>query len=128
MADTSTTTHRREVLIGGGASLAGVGLAALAPAVGLDPAVAAYHRLLAALTAYEGYDGDFGAAAYHAMRDEAHAAEWALIDVPATSPAGVACKLRELAAHQGWFAQPEHYETRLIHSALADLARMEGRA
>ena len=128
MADHTTTTHRREVLIGGGAALAGLGLSALPPAVGLDPAVAAYHRLVAALTAYEGYDGDFKSAVYQALKDEAHAAEWALIDVPATSPAGVACKLRELAHQHGWADYPDMYEARLCQSAIADLKGLEGRS
>ena len=128
MADRTTSTHRREVLITGGAVLAGLGLAALPAAVGLDPAVAAYHRLVAALTVYEGYDGDFKSAVYQAMKDEAHAAEWALIDVPATSPAGVACKLRELADQHGWADFPDMYEARLCQSALADLKGLEERS
>ena len=127
MADHTTTTHRREVLIGGGATLAGLGMAALAR-VATDPAVAAYERLVAALTAYEGYEGDFKSAVYQALKDEAHAAEWALIDVPATSPAGVACKLRELADQHGWADFPDMYETCLYQSALADLGRMGGTA
>ena len=124
MADHTVTTHRRDLLIAGGGLLAGLGLAALAPAG--DPAVAAYRRLCAALAAYEGYDGDFGSAAYRAMKDEAHAAEWALIDAPATSPAGVACKLRELADQHGWDDYPDMYEARLCQSALADLERLAG--
>ena len=126
MADRTTTTHRREVLITGGAALAGLGMAALAR-VATDPAVAAYERLVAALTAYEGYEGDFSSAVYCALKDEAHAAEWALIDVPATSPAGVACKLRELAHQHGWADYPDMYEARLCQSALADLKGLEGR-
>ena len=124
MADTSTTTHRREVLIGGGAALAGLGMASLAR-VASDPAVAAYERLLAALAAYEGYEGDFKSAVYQALKDEAHTAEWALIDAPATSPAGVACKLRELADQHGWADYPDMYEARLCHSALTDLKGLE---
>ena len=45
----------------------------------------------------------------------------------ASSHAGVGAKLVELAAHQGWFATPDYYQTRLIHSALADLRGLEGR-
>ena len=127
MADTSTTTHRRDLLIGGGAALAGLGMASLAR-VAIDPAVAAYERLVAALTAYEGYEGDFSSAVYQALKDEAHAAEWALIDAPATSPAGVACKLRELAHQHGWVDYPDMYETCLYQSALADLKGLEGRS
>ena len=33
-----------------------------------------------------------------------------------------------VAAHQGWFAKPDHYQTRIIHSALTDLKGLEGRA
>ena len=76
MADHTVTTHRRALLIAGGGMLAGLGLAALAPvALAPDPAVAAYRRLRTALAAYEDYDGDFGAAVYHDLQDEAHAAE-----------------------------------------------------
>ena len=129
MADHTVTTHRRELLITGGGMLAGLGLAALAPAaLASDPAVAAYQRLRTALAAYEGYNGDFGAAVYRAMRDEADAAEWALLDAPATSPAGVACKLHELADQHGWDDYPDMYEARLCQSALADLERLAGAA
>ena len=127
MADRTTTTHRREVLIGGGAALAGLGMASLAR-VAIDPAVAAYERLVAALTAYEGYEGDFKSAVYQALKDEAHVAEWALIDAPATSPAGVACKLRELADQHGWVDYPDMYETCLYQSALTDLKGLEERS
>ena len=81
-----------------------------------DPAVAAYHRLRAAATAQPYDPGDVAAA------------EDALIATRASSPAGIGAKLVELAAHQGWFAQPEHYETRLIHSALTDLKDLEARS
>ena len=125
MADHTVTTHRRDLLIAGGGLLAGLGLAALAP-VAPDPAVAAYRRLRTALAAYEDYDGDFGAAVYHDLQDEAHAAEWALLDAPSTSPAGVACKLHELADQHGWDDYPDMYEARLCQSALADLERLAG--
>ena len=80
-----------------------------------DPAVAAYHRLRAAVVAQP-----------HDARAVA-AAEDALIATRASSHAGVGAKLVELAAHQGWFATPDYYQTRLIHSALADLKGLEGR-
>ena len=77
-----------------------------------DPAVVAYHCLRAAVV--DGCD--------------VSAAENALIATRATSPAGVGAKLVELAGHEGWFANPDHYQTRLIHSALADLKELEGRS
>ena len=77
-----------------------------------DPAVAAYHRLRAAVA--DG--GDVGGA------------EETLIATRASSPAGVGAKLVELAGHEGWFAHPNHYQTRVIHSALADLRGLEGRS
>ena len=77
-----------------------------------DPAVAAYHRLRTAVAD----DGDVGGA------------EEALIATCASSLAGVGAKLVELAGHEGWFSHPHYYQTRLIHSALADLKGLEGRS
>ena len=114
MADHTVTTHRRDLLIAATVPVAGPALcgpgAATDPAP--DPAITAYHRLRAA----------------EAVGRDVAPAEEALIAARAAGPAGIAAKLMERAAHQGWFAQPEHYETRLIHSALAELARLEGRA
>ena len=111
MADPTTSTHGRDLLITAAASLEDlVGDAAT------DPAVAAYHRLRAAVTAEPCDESDVAAA------------EDALIATRAASPAGVGAKLVELAAHEGWFANPNHYQTRVIHSALADLRGLEGRS
>ena len=110
MAEHTVTTHGRDLLIAATAPVAGPALCG--PGAGTDPAVVAYHRLRAA----------------EAAGRDAAPAEEALIAARAAGPAGVAAKLMELAAHQGWFAQPEHYETRLLHSALTDLARLEGRS
>ena len=95
MADPTTSTHLEVLRTIGEAP---------------DPAVAAYHRLRAAVA-----DGG-----------DVQAAEDALIATRASSPAGVGAKLVELAGHEGWFAYPEHYQTRLTHSALADLKGLEG--
>ena len=81
-----------------------------------DPAVAAYHRLRVVANA-EPYDAANVAAA-----------ENALVATRASSPAGVGAKLVELAGHEGWFSHPHYYQTRLIHSALADLKGLEGRS
>ena len=110
MADTCTTTHRNKLLTAATTLPASLGLSGAGASP--DPAVVAYHRLRAAET--DG--GDVGAA------------EDALIATRAVSPAGVGAKLVELAAHQGWFAHPDHYQTRLIQSALADLRAMGGRS
>ena len=110
MADRTTTTHPPDLPMDAKTALANLGLSQAHPSP--DPAVAAYHRLRAAET-----DGG-----------DVEAAEDALIATRASSHAGVGAKLVELAAHQGWFAHPDHYETRLIHSALADLRGLEGRS
>ena len=110
MADRTTSTHSTELPIAAATLPASLGLSGAGASA--DPAVVAYHRLRAAET--DG--GDVGAA------------EDALIATRAVSPAGVGAKLVELAAHQGWFAHPDHYQTRLIHSALADLRGLEGRS
>ena len=114
MADRTTSTHPPDLPMDAKTALAELGLsdARTSP----DPAVAAYHRLRAADAARPYDPGNVAAA------------EDALIATHASSHAGVGAKLVELAAHQGWFAQPEHYETRLLHSALTDLARLEGRS
>ena len=94
MADPTTSTHPEALRTIGAMS---------------DPAVAAYHRLRTAMTA-QPYDA--GAVA---------AAEDALIATRASSVVGVGAKLVELAGHEDWFAHPEYYQTRMIHSVLADL-------
>ena len=81
-----------------------------------DPAVAAYHRLRAA------------DAARPYNPSKVASAQKALIATRASSPAGIGAKLIELAAHQGWFAKPDHYQTRIIHSALTDLKSLEERS
>ena len=114
MADRTTSTHPKTLPMDAAKALADLGLsdARTSP----DPAVAAYHRLRAAATAHP-YDAGNVAAA-----------EDALIATHASSHAGVGAKLVELAAHEGWFAHPEYYQTRLIHSALTDLKGLEGRS
>ena len=111
MADRTTSTHRQDLLIAAAPELVVLGLAGAGrPAT--DPAVVAYHRLRAA----------------EVGRRDVAAAEEALIAARAASPAGVGAKLVELAGHEGWFAHPDYYQTRLIHSALADLKGLEGRS
>ena len=114
MADRTTTTHPPDLPMDTKTALADLGLSQAHPSP--DPAVAAYHRLRAAATAHS-YDAGNVAAA-----------EDALIATHASSHAGVGAKLVELAAHEGWFANPHYYQTRLIHSALADLRGLEGRS
>ena len=113
MADPTTSTHGRDLLITAAASLED--LVGHAGDAATDPAVAAYHRLRAAVTAEPCDESDVAAA------------EDALIATRASSHAGVGAKLVELADHQGWFANPNHYQTRVIHSVLADLRGLEGR-
>ena len=114
MADPTTTTHPKTLPIDAKTALADLGLSKAHPSP--DPAVAAYHRLRAAATAHP-YDAGNVAAA-----------EDTLIATHASSHAGVGAKLVELAAHEGWFANPEYYQTRLIHSALTDLKGLEVRS
>ena len=113
MADRTTTTHPKTLPMDAAKALADLGLsdARTSP----DPAVAAYRRLRAA-DAARPYDAG-----------KVASAEDALIATHASSHAGVGAKLVELAAHQGWFATPDFYQTRLIHSALTDLKGLEGR-
>ena len=114
MADRTTSTHPKDLPIDAAKALADLGLsdARTSP----DPAVAAYHRLRAA-DAARPYDPG-----------KVAAAEDALIATHASSHAGVGAKLVELAAHEGWFAHPHYYQTRLIHSALTDLKGLEVRS
>lgn len=48
----------------------------------------------------------------------------ALLTTPATSPLGVAAKIKELCDHMGWDAQCDDYEARICVSAITDLHRM----
>ena len=114
MAKRTTITQRRKLLLAAGESLAD--LVSDPTETAPDPAVAAYHRLRVAANA-EPYDA--------ANVDDA---ENALVATRASSHAGVGAKLVELAVHEGWLATPDHYQTRLIHSALADLKELEGRS
>ena len=113
MANRTTTTHPPDLPMDAKTALAELGLSQAHPSP--DPAVAAYHRLRAA-DAARPYDPS-----------DVASAEDTLIATRASSHAGVGAKLIELAAHQGWFATPDFYQTRLIHSALADLKGLEGR-
>ena len=113
MADRTTTTHPEKLPMDAKTALATLGLSEAEASP--DPAVAAYHRLRAA------------DAARPYNPSKVAAAEDALIATRASSPAGVGAKLVELAAHEGWLATPDHYQTRLIHSALADLKGLEER-
>ena len=113
MADRTTTTHPKTLPMDAKTALAELGLSEAGTSP--DPAVAAYHRLRAA-DAARPYDPG-----------KVASAEDALIATRAATPAGVGAKLVELAGHEGWFAHPDHYQTRLIHSALADLRGLEGR-
>ena len=114
MADICTSTHSTDRPIAAATPLADLGLSEAGTSP--DPAVAAYHRLRAADAARPYNPGKVASA------------EKALIATRASSHAGIGAKLIELAAHQGWFAKPDHYQTRLIHSALTDLKGLEGRA
>ena len=114
MAKRTTNTHSKSLPMDAAKALATLGLSEAE--VSPDPAVAAYHRLRAA-DAARPYDPS-----------KVASAEDALIATRASSHAGVGAKLVELAAHEGWFATPDFYQTRLIHSALADLRGLEVRS
>ena len=113
MAKRTTSTHSKTLPMDAKTALAELGLSE--PEASPDPAVAAYHRLRAVTTARP----------YNPSK--VASAEKALIATRASSPAGIGAKLIELAAHQGWFAKPDHYQTRIIHSVLTDLKGLEGR-
>ena len=114
MADRTTSTHPKKLPMDAKTALATLGLSEAEASP--DPAVAAYHRLRAA------------DAARPYNPSKVRSAENALIATRASSHAGVGAKLVELVAHEGWLATPDHYQTRLIHSALADLKELEGRS
>ena len=114
MAKRTTSTHPKTLPMDAKTALAELGLSKAGPSP--DPAVAAYHRLRAVTTARP------------YSPSKVRSAENVLIATRASSPAGIGAKLIELAAHQGWFAKPDHYQTRLIHSAIADLKGLGGRS
>ena len=114
MAKRTTSTHPKTLPMDAKTALAELGLSKADPSP--DPAVAAYHRLRAADAARPYNPGKVASA------------EKVLIATRASSPAGIGAKLVELAAHQGWFAKPDHYQTRIIHSALTDLKGLEERS
>ena len=114
MADRTTSTHSKSLPMDAKTALAELGLSKAGPSP--DPAVAAYRRLRAVTTARP------------YSPSKVRSAENVLIATRASSHAGVGAKLVELAVHEGWLATPDHYQTRLIHSALADLKELEGRS
>ena len=114
MADRTTTTHPKTLPMDAKTTLTELGLSEAGASP--DPAVAAYHRLRTA------------DAARPYSPSKVRSAEKALIATRASSPAGIGAKLIELAAHEGWFAKPDHYQTRIIHSALTDLKGLEERS
>ena len=114
MANRTTTTHSKTLPMDAKTALTELGLSKAHPSP--DPAVAAYHRLRAADAARPYNPG------------KVRSAEDVLIATRASSPAGVGAKLVELATHEGWLATPDHYQTRLIHSALTDLKGLEARS
>ena len=114
MADRTTSTHSKTLPMDAKTALAELGLSKAHPSP--DPAVGAYHRLRAA------------DAARPYNPSKVASAENVLIATRASSPAGIGAKLIELAAHQGWFAKPDHYQTRIIHSVLTDLKGLEERS
>ena len=77
-----------------------------------------------AVAAHAVHAGPDGGAVDQAMHD----AEEALITTRAASPKGVAGKLTEVMIITGCDEHPQYYETRLLRSALPDLARLGGRA
>ena len=112
MADRTTSTHSKTLPMDAKTALADLGLSTAHPSP--DPVVAAYYRLRAVTTARP------------YSPSKVASAENALVATRASSHAGVGAKLVELAVHQGWFAHPHYYQTRLVHSALADLSALAG--
>lgn len=95
-------------------------------ASGTDPVVVAYRGLRRVEALLYGCSGTRGER--EAAGRSIPGLKQAIIATPATSPAGIAAKLKELTHHMGWFADPHCYETRLCRSALDDLDRMGDRA
>ena len=113
------------VPVGAAVSFWGPVVASVAPS-GMDPVVVAYQRLRRVEALLYGCSGT--SAEREAAGRSIPGLERTIVATPATSPAGIAAKLKELVHHMGWFAEPHHYETRLCRSALDDLERMGGRA
>ena len=125
MAKPSSSTNRRQLLIGAGA-LAATG------AVGLDatlwsepdPAYLLYLRAVRSEAAINNFRGDEEGDEYKALFDTHIATERELATTPATSLMGVWGKMKRLADDQYWAPDDYCLESCLGLSVLADLNRM----
>ena len=125
MATPSSSTNRRQLLIGAGA-LAATG------AVGLDtnlwskpdPAYLLYLRVVRTEAAVNNFRGDEEGDEYKALFDTHIATERKLASTPATSLMGVWGKVKRLADDQYWAPDDYCLESCLGLSVLADLNRM----
>ena len=129
MAKPSSSTNRRQLLIGAGA------LAATA-ATGLDatvwsspdPAYLLYLRAVRTEDAYNNFAGDEESDEYRALFDTLIATERKLAATLATSLMGVWGKMKRIADDQCWKPGDPYLESCLGLSVLADLDRMASAA
>ena len=125
MATPSSSTNRRQLLIGAGA-LAATGTMGLDATLWSepDPAYLLYLRAVRSEAAINNFRGDEEGDEYKALFDTHIATERKLAATPATGLMGVWGKMRRLADDQYW--EPSDYclESCLGLSVLADLNRM----
>ena len=125
MAKPSSSTNRRQLLIGAGA-LAATGTMGLDATLWSkpDPAYLLYLRAVRSETAINKFRGDEGGDEYKALFDTHIATERKLTATPATSLMGVWGKMKRLADDQYWGPDDYCLEPCLGLSVLADLNRM----
>ena len=125
MAKPSSSTNRRQLLIGTGAlaATAATGLDATVWS-GPDPAYLLYLRAVRTDDAYNNFTGDEESDEYRALFDTLIATEQKLAATPATSLMGVWGKMKRIANEQCWKPGDHYLESRLGLSVLADLNQM----
>lgn len=125
MAKSSSSTNRRQLLIGSGA-LAATGTVGLDATLWSepDPAYLLYLRAVRSETAINSFRGDEEGDEYKTLFDSHIATERKLAATPATSLMGVWGKMKRLADDQYWAPDDYCLESCLGLSVLADLNRM----
>ena len=125
MAKPSSSTNRRQLLIGTGAlaATAATGLDATVWS-GPDPAYLLYLHVVRTDDAFNNFTGDEESDEYRTLFDTLITAERKLAATPATSLMGVWGKMKRIADDQCWKPGDYYLESCLGLSVLADLNRM----
>ena len=125
MAKPSSSTNRRQLLIGTGAlaATAATGLDATVWS-GPDPAYLLYLHVVRTDDAFNNFTGDEESDEYRTLFDTLITAERKLAATPATSLMGVWGKMKRIADDQCWKPDDCYLESCLGLSVLADLNRM----